>query len=165
MHSIASAPLHQTGAVDDPLIDIDQILYCSLVKGTMSPAQLEALIATSARLNRLDGITGVLMFDGRAFVQLIEGPPESVNNLWRRLLHDGRHFAIVQLYHLRELEARTCSGWSMRHVDRRDLKAIVHSARLESEVGDKPTWAKAVERMDHFLTQSDDEDMKNSHDS
>jgi hypothetical protein len=160
MTSTCAAATYQPGSTEDELIEIDQILYCSLVKESMSPAQIDALIASSVSLNRLDGITGLLMYDGRSFLQLIEGPPESVSNLWRRLLNDRRHFAIVKLYHAHELETRTCFGWEMRRVDRRELKAIIHSAKRVSDSGGQTAWAPAIELMDRFLTLCDGEEQK-----
>jgi Sensors of blue-light using FAD len=153
---VASAK-HVSGAQDDPSADfeIDQILYCSLLREAMDDAAIERLTQTSANLNRMDHITGMLMHADGVFVQLIEGPREAVNHLWARILRDPRHHAVVQLYHRREVESRACSGWDMRYVKKEDLRALIHEAKEEVVAGKKTAWAPAIERMDFLLSNTD----------
>lgn len=135
-------------------IDIDQILYCSLAKQPMDEAALHALAQSAAALNRMDHITGLLMHSDSVFVQLIEGPRHAVQHLWTRLLRDPRHFGIVQLYHYRELETRTCQNWDMKLVSVDMLQSIVHQAHEEVRAGRPSVWAQAIERMDFLLSDS-----------
>ena len=138
--------------------EIDQILYCSLLNAPMDEAAIKALTQHAANINRMDHITGMLMHADGVFVQLIEGPRQAVNHLWARLLRDTRHSAIVQLYHRREVESRACTGWDMRYVQRDDLRALIHEAKVEVTAGRKSAWAPAIERMDFLLTHSDWDD-------
>jgi Sensors of blue-light using FAD len=140
---------------DDADFDIDQILYCSLMSEPMSEQAIAQLTQTAANLNRMDHITGMLMQADGVFVQLIEGPREAIKHLWARLLHDKRHSGIVQLYHRREVEARACSTWAMRHAQLDDLRALIHEAKEEIVAGRKSAWAPAIERMDFLLTHAD----------
>jgi hypothetical protein len=135
--------------------EIDQILYCSLMREPMDDEAIERLTQMAANLNRMDHITGMLMQADGVFVQLIEGPREAVNHLWARILHDPRHHAIVQLYHRREVESRACSGWDMRYVQKDDLRALIHEAKEEIVAGRKSAWAPAIERMDFLLSNDD----------
>lgn len=135
-------------------IEMDQMLYCSLSREPMDDAALDAMLASVAPLNRMDHITGLLMYSEGVFVQLIEGPPKAVKHLWERLLRDQRHYGVVQLYHYRELEQRICSGWAMKRVDISTLRGIIHPARMEISAGKKSAWASAIERMDFLLTPS-----------
>ncbi len=135
--------------------DIDQFLYCSLAHEPMDEAALNALTQNAAAMNRLDHITGMLMYADGVFVQLIEGPREALNALWVRLLNDKRHEGVVQLYHRREVESRACEAWSMRLVERQAVQAIIHEARNEITQGRKTAWGPAIERMDELLSHSD----------
>jgi hypothetical protein len=139
---------------EDEAIDIDQILYCSLASTPMTDAQIDALAQSAERLNRLDKISGMLMHGDGVFVQLIEGPRDAINQLWARLLKDKRHCGVVQLYHRREVESRSCKGWGMQYVEREHLQAIVHEAKEEIIQGRKTVWAPAIERMDYLLSQT-----------
>lgn len=153
-HSRDSIDLPKFDAQIDTDIEIDQILYCSLSREEMSDAALDAMLAGIVAINRMDHITGLLMYSEGVFVQLIEGPPQAVNHLWARLLRDQRHYGIVQLYHYRELEQRTCSFWEMKRVDISTLRGIIHRAQIETSAGTKSAWAHAIERMDFLLTPS-----------
>jgi Sensors of blue-light using FAD len=134
--------------------DVDQILYCSLLSEPMDDLGIEGLVHSAANLNRMDHITGMLMYADGVFVQLIEGPCEAVNHLWARLLHDKRHRGIVQLYRRREVEQRACANWDMRYVAKDDLRALIHEAKEEVTAGRKSAWAPAIERMDFLLSNS-----------
>lgn len=133
--------------------EVDQILYCSLLREPMTDAAIEALAQSAARLNRMDRITGVLMHSDGVFVQLIEGPAPAVQHLWERLLRDQRHYGIVQLLHRREAEQRTCENWDMRRVQFEDLRGLIHSAKEDIQHGKASAWAGAIERMDFLLSQ------------
>jgi Sensors of blue-light using FAD len=136
----------------DQDIEIDQILYCSLSPHPMDEEGLQAFTTGFASLNRMDHITGLLMYSDQVFLQMIEGPPQAVHDLWSRILRDSRHFGIVQLYHYRELERRTCEAWDMQLVSFETLQSIVHKAYEEVRQGKHSVWAKAIERMDFLLT-------------
>jgi Sensors of blue-light using FAD len=151
--NISAAPPDVAAVIQD--FEIDQILYCSLLSVPMDEAAIQKLVESAANLNRMDHITGMLMFADGVFVQLFEGPREAVNHLWARILHDKRHRAVVQLYHRREVEARVCTGWDMRYVKQDDLRALIHEAKVEIVAGKKTAWAPAIERMDFLLSNTD----------
>lgn len=134
--------------------DIDQILYCSLATRPMNEVAIHGLAKTAARLNRLDHITGMLLYADGVFVQLIEGPREAVGHLWARLLRDPRHWGVVQLYHRREVEQRVCDGWDTRFVQIAEVRALVHEAMAEIVAGRKSAWAPAIARMDVLLSDA-----------
>jgi Sensors of blue-light using FAD len=135
--------------------ELDQILYCSLLSAPMTQSAIEQLVASAASLNRMDHITGMLMYADGVFIQLIEGPRLAVNHLWARILQDQRHMGIVQLYHRREVESRVCEGWGMQLVNRQTVQAMIHEAHTEIVNGRKTAWAPAIERMDELLSHSD----------
>ena len=45
----------------------------------------------SSIYNALNGITGLCCYDGRGFMQLIEGPEDKAENLLERIRHDHCH--------------------------------------------------------------------------
>ncbi len=138
----------------DQDIEIDQILYCSLSSKAMDEEALKAFVQNFSSLNKMDHITGLLMYSDQVFLQMIEGPSQAVGDLWSRILRDPRHYGIVQLYHYRELERRTCESWDMQLVSFETLRSIVHNAYAEVKAGKHTVWARAIERMDFLLTSS-----------
>jgi hypothetical protein len=49
------------------------------------------ILAVSSRNNERDHITGLLAYADGTFIQVIEGPPQSVKSLMSRLAGDARH--------------------------------------------------------------------------
>lgn len=50
-----------------------------------------SIMASSKRNNGMDGITGLLVFDGQTFLQVLEGPRDSVSAAFDRIQADPRH--------------------------------------------------------------------------
>lgn len=68
-----------------------QILYVSFSTVPGDGADLAGILEQSRHNNALDGITGLLWSDGVHFLQVIEGPPESVIAAFVRIQADRRH--------------------------------------------------------------------------
>lgn len=124
-----------------------QMAYCSIFKQAMTAPEIAALIAQAQTANACNNITGLLMIDDRLVVQWIEGRRDAVRNLWDKILKDPRHYCIVELLHRDFQEKRTYPSWSMQPTTRKDMLAIVHSAReaAQSPIGGPPNpWADAI---------------------
>lgn len=90
-----------------------QLLYLSTATRDVSREELAEIGATAERRNGEDGITGILCFNGRNFMQLVEGERAAIDALMARLEQDERHSGIVVMYD--ELTtARNFGEWSMR---------------------------------------------------
>jgi hypothetical protein len=90
---------------------IEQILYIS----TVSPHEtvdLETILATARRNNRANGITGLLMYNGKRFLQVLEGPSDAIDATFNRIRRDTRHRGQVLLAR-RTIEQREFGDWSM----------------------------------------------------
>lgn len=92
------------------------LIYQSQASEAFSPDQLRRLATSSSEANAGAGITGVLLFDGRRFLQVLEGPEPEVQALFLRLLADPRHREVQTVLHT-EAAQRSFSGWSMRLLD------------------------------------------------
>lgn len=89
----------------------DQLLYIS----TVSPAwqvNLAEILELSRRNNRVAGITGLLMFNGKRFLQVLEGPSAAVSTTYDRIAADRRHRAPVLLAR-RQVAVREFGDWEM----------------------------------------------------
>lgn len=78
-------------------------------------AQIRAIHKASVRRNGEAGITGVLLFTDRFFLQLLEGPRVRVTETLGRILVDHRHDTI-RLCSVHEADTRVFPSWSMRLV-------------------------------------------------
>ena len=91
------------------------VAYTSLAALDLDERQLLDIHAAARDLNGIDGITGLLIFNGTHFLQWIEGPPQAIDDLVERLRRDPRHTA----FELREehfADERLFGDWSMELV-------------------------------------------------
>lgn len=91
------------------------LLYVSTATVSVAIALAETmqdiLVASDAN-NRRDGITGFLLSDGYAFVQLLEGPERQVQECFARICADERN-SLPTVRDVRWSDARLFPDWSM----------------------------------------------------
>lgn len=88
-----------------------QLLYVSSAPSGQSP-DVAAILARSVANNRRDRITGLLYTDGKRFLQVLEGPQDTVEQTFARIAADPRHRAVVVLTR-RTIAAREFGEWAM----------------------------------------------------
>jgi len=74
---------------------LSTLIYRSRLNSGFSPANLPLLVNKAQARNETLQVTGVLLFDGTHFLQVLEGPLESVNTLYRIICEDPRHDNVV----------------------------------------------------------------------
>ncbi len=92
---------------------LGSLLYRSEATRPPDEAALDALLLQARARNRALGVTGMLLFDGRQFLQLLEGPPDAVEAVWKSIRQDPRHHDI-RILGQTVLPARLCAGWDMQ---------------------------------------------------
>lgn len=91
------------------------VTYTSLAALDLGEWQLFEIAAIARDLNALDGITGLLIFNGTHFLQWIEGPPQAIDELIERLRRDQRHIGL-EIRDQQTTTARLFADWSMKLV-------------------------------------------------
>lgn len=89
-----------------------RLIYASRAAEALTPADHEQILESSRRNNAKVGVTGVLAFGAREFLQCLEGSREAVNATYARILSDPRHHEI-QLIDCRDVEQRWFGEWGM----------------------------------------------------
>jgi hypothetical protein len=110
-------------------LELKTLTYTSRASLDLSADDLAQIHQSAQRLNALDGITGLLVFDGVRFLQIIEGSEEAIDNLVERLRRDPRHNA-VEIRDTRFAAERSFPDWSMELVS---VSAGYMRARTELE--------------------------------
>ena len=88
------------------------LVYASSAVRLFTPEELTDLLAVSRVNNARAGITGMLLYKGGNFLQVLEGDEQPVEALHAKILRDPRHKGVITL--LRgPLEERAFPGWSM----------------------------------------------------
>lgn len=94
---------------------LKSVTYTSFARLDLQATDLEAIHRAARETNALDGITGVLIFNGTHFLQIIEGVPHAIDELLDRLRRDYRHSG-VEVRDDRLVDERSFPDWSMEMV-------------------------------------------------
>ena len=89
------------------------IVYVSEATQAIDEDHAIVLAEQARRLNALDGITGMLVCNGTAFCQYVEGSPGAIDDLLARLRRDPRH-RDLRITFDQPQAARSTPSWEMR---------------------------------------------------
>jgi hypothetical protein len=89
------------------------LTYISSANRLYSDEELKGLADLSTRNNLRYDITGVLLYKGGSFMQLLEGTEESVRTLYSIIGCDTRHRGLIRLLQ-GSIDERRYPGWPMR---------------------------------------------------
>lgn len=89
-----------------------QIIYLSQTRDRLSEADLEAILSTARKNNKAQNVTGMLLYSGNTFLQVLEGPRKVVDDIYDRIFLDERH-ARVRMLRAKDVETREFDDWSM----------------------------------------------------
>lgn len=78
----------------------------------MKESELLEILQTAHRANTESNVTGILLYADAAFIQVLEGDPQTVERLLRRIKRDPRHRRFLILLD-RITQSRDFEGWPM----------------------------------------------------
>ena len=90
-----------------------QLVYVSTATHEFSGRELAELLSVARKNNSRDGVTGMLLYHGGSFFQVLEGEEESVKAIFSRVERDPRHQKVTVLHEEEEVENRDFPDWSM----------------------------------------------------
>jgi len=93
--------------------DLQQLFYIS--RSLARPDELDGLLRLARQLNERRDVTGVLLYTGGHFAQLLEGPAAALAETMAAIRRDRRHEAIHELL-AEPIAQRRCGDWSMAFV-------------------------------------------------
>lgn len=91
---------------------LTSVTYTSLAKPDLQTSELEEIHRTSRQSNARDEITGLLVYNGTHFLQVVEGAEEPVAKLIERLRDDPRHKGF-EVRDKRRIDGRSFPDWPM----------------------------------------------------
>lgn len=97
-------------------MSLRQIMYISSATGPMTAAECATIASASAPRNAAQGVTGLLLFNGKRFLQVLEGPQDVLDSIYDRIKCDGRHQALVKLRDV-PIQTREFGQWAMAFDD------------------------------------------------
>ncbi|NBC11725.1 MAG: hypothetical protein GVY24_08370 [Planctomycetes bacterium] len=133
-----------------------QLLYISQAATPMDSPALMDLLAQCHRNNRELGLTGLLMYSGGHFIQLLEGDPASVCQMYERIRRDRRH-TNVRLLMQEPAHRRIFDRWRMGLLNMDDGEALdrerLFAVCRELEEGKADARSVAVALLNEFRHQ------------
>ncbi|KIN63042.1 Sensors of blue-light using FAD superfamily [Sulfitobacter noctilucicola] len=101
-------------------------MYFSTAQSDISMADVDNIVALSAKKNGERNITGALAYNGRNFCQLLEGEHAVVKDLLNTIEEDARHtgFKVIDS---KEITDRHFPDWSMMRVDGLDFSTVINA--------------------------------------
>ncbi len=103
-------------------------IYTSRQTRPMSSGDVDALLRHSHESNKRHGITGVLIYAGGWFMQVLEGASDRIDDLYAKILLDPRHTRITRIIQ-EAIPHRYFGEWTMAlsHLSVKQLAEIIDS--------------------------------------
>ncbi len=102
-----------------------QITYLSSATRAMSQEDLEDILRTARDNNARLGVTGMLLYGNKTFIQILEGEEGVVNDLVKTIKRDPRH-TNFQIVKKKPIDQHEYADWSMgfKRVSGQDFQAV-----------------------------------------
>ena len=123
-------------------MSINQLVYISQATRKMSDEDLHQIHTTAKVNNQNIDVTGSLFYNGGWFLQVLEGPVETLNTLYKKIDKDSRHKNSRILYN-EPAKFRTFTRWSMNMTNLNDRQAdkyeqlieVIDAAKTDRKIG------------------------------
>jgi len=101
---------------------VRRLIYCSQACQDFDPDLLVDLLRQARATNERAGLSGMLLYCSRSFLQLLEGDEDALAETYQRIRADRRHTNLRRLLDA-EVSQRLFPDWSMGfdHVDDDEL--------------------------------------------
>lgn len=100
-------------------------VYASSAVGSLAYQEILDILHDSRENNQRLGITGMLLYKGGNFMQVLEGPEASVGALLQKVERDRRHRGVLHLAK-KPIEQRSFTDWSMAFQNLDSLNPATH---------------------------------------
>lgn len=101
----------------------------SASKQLATPDAMDRLLTGARSFNQACGVTGVLLHQGGNFFQYLEGPEQSVAQVYARVKKATSHHGLIELVN-GPVEQRHFAAWTMGFAEatRSELQRIAHAS-------------------------------------
>ncbi|NVK20210.1 MAG: BLUF domain-containing protein [Methylocystaceae bacterium] len=129
---------------------LTRLAYSSVARADLKEDDLQRIIQTCRDFNAAEEITGVLVYTGESFIQILEGTDRILDVVLAKIIADDRHYDIEILIRS-EITKRAFSKWSMGFLilqdpDARRFTGLSSYSEILASLTD--TW----ETQDSFIT-------------
>lgn len=89
-----------------------RLIYISSASDNTSVSDIRDILSTAVTNNRETDITGLLMYNGLNFMQVLEGEQNDIEPLFEKISKDTRHVSVASILQ-GEADTRIFAPWSM----------------------------------------------------
>lgn len=123
-------------------MSINQMIYISQATRKMSTSDLHEILKVAQDNNQSIDVTGSLFYNGGWFLQVLEGPTDTLKKLYNKIEKDPRHKNSRIIYD-EPARFRTFTRWTMnmtnledRQADKYDeLVEVIEAAKTDRKIG------------------------------
>ena len=91
---------------------MQQTIYASTAVTDLDMLAVEEILTIANRENREFHLTGILLYNGKYFLQILEGEAVAVDTLMKNIKKDIRHHNVITIAS-KEIDKRDFEQWSM----------------------------------------------------
>lgn len=103
------------------------LIYVSKAEENVDYTEILNILTHSWKYNHNSYISGMLVYDNRHFIQVIQGPIATIDKLYARISHDPRH-TDIKLIGEELLHERDCSGWGIGFYDDQEVANVFYES-------------------------------------
>lgn len=128
---------------------LHELVYTSRAGASITRDRLEEILEVSRTNNEKNDITGLLVFDGSTFCQVLEGEKSVIDETYERIKQDNRHIDSY-LLHTGEINQRNFQNWSMsfkmvqKRVNTESWTDILTASKMISDIPSERTLGSIV---------------------
>ena len=129
-----------------------QLIYASSAYEQLSETELVEILEVSRRKNAERDITGLLLYRGGNFLQVLEGPASAVDALYQTIANDPRHKGII-LIARKAITERDFPNWEMgfTNLDTLSPDDLPNYSTILDEPFDNQTFSARPSLAHHFV--------------
>lgn len=124
---------------------IRSLVYVSRSMQRMSLDELSKLLKQARASNQATGISGVLFHHDGLFLQLMEGEPEAVASLFKKIMMDRRHEAVLILVDSLRDRTPMFPDWKMGFYHFSSIEHFVGPGLIENTTHDMDKATRLVD--------------------
>ena len=121
---------------------LKRMAWSSVPSPTFSPASFGKIIAPARTNNESNHVSGMLVYTGAHFLEIVEGDERDLDALWARVESDGRHDGL-QRHAYEPCDGRWFAGWKVGYADDGDVGAQLQTLRAPGVARDS-NWANVT---------------------
>lgn len=140
---------------------IETLLYTSFATQEFSVRDLKFLLDKARQFNKSHGVTGLLIYRDRVFLQYLEGLSSDITIVYDRIKRDNRHEELVPIMQ-GKIQSRLFPEWDMNYVPSKRLNPdwinilFAHKRKLRGETKTADELLEALEHIRLAALEYDD---------